>query len=355
MNPDPLHARTRFTLPPDLAATEPPEQRGLARDEIRLLVAEAGRPVRHTTFRNLAELLEPGDLIVANTSATRASAVDGVRGDGRPVTVHISHPVPNGCGWIVELRTPGGAARIRDAHVRELVHLPRGVTAVLTAAHPDPSRRSGSRLWLARIPVEGGVPGWLARVARPITYGHLRSRPVLAAYQTVFARDPGSAEMPSAGRPFSPRVLADLSARDVGTAEVTLHTGVSSTDAHEPPLAEWFRVPPDTASRVNDTRTRGGRVVAVGTTVTRALESATDTHGRLSPATGWTDLVLGPDHAPRVVDGLITGWHEPEASHLLLLEAVAGPELVGQAYTAALAERYRWHEFGDSCLLLRER
>jgi S-adenosylmethionine:tRNA ribosyltransferase-isomerase len=127
---------------------------------------------------------------------------------------------------------------------------------------------------------------------------------------------------------------------------------VSSTESGEPPPAEWFRVPADTARQVNQARARGSRVVAVGTTVTRALESAADTRGRLSPAAGWTGLVLGPDRAPRVVNGLITGWHEPEASHLLLLEAVAGPELVGQAYTAALTEHYQWHEFGDSCLLL---
>ena len=347
-----MNPRTRFTLPPELAATEPPEQRGLARDEVRLLVAEANRPIRHTTFRNLGAYLRPGDLVVVNTSATRAAAVDGLRGNGRPVTVHLSHPTPHGDGWIVELRTLGGNTRLPDAHVGELVHLPRGVTAVLIAAHPDPFRRSGSRLWLAHIPVEGGVPGWLQQVGRPVTYGHLRSGPPLAAYQTVFARDPGSAEMPSAGRPFSARVLADLADRGVPVAELTLHTGVSSTESGEPPPAEWFRVPPDTAHQVNQARARGSRVVAVGTTVTRALESAADTRGRLSPATGWTGLVLGPDRAPRVVNGLITGWHEPEASHLLLLEAVAGPELVGQAYTAALTEHYQWHEFGDSCLLL---
>jgi S-adenosylmethionine:tRNA ribosyltransferase-isomerase len=208
---------------------------------------------------------------------------------------------------------------------------------------------------LAHIPVEGGVPGWLECVGRPISYGHLHVRPPLSAYQTVFARDPGSAEMPSAGRPFSARVLADLSRRGVGVSEVTLHAGVSSTEPGEPPPAEWYQVPPETAAQVNATHAKGGRVVAVGTTVARALESAADPRGRLSAHAGWTALVLGPDRAPRVVDGLITGWHEPDASHLLLLEAVAGPELVGQAYAAALAARYRWHEFGDSCLLLPER
>ena len=226
-----------------------------------------------------------------------------------------------------------------------------------------------SRLWRARIPVEGGLPGWLDRVGRPITYGYLRSRPALPAYQTIFARDPGSAEMPSAGRPFSARVLADLARRGIGRAEVTLHAGVSSTEAGEPPPAEWYRVPDETARRVAATRARGGRVIAVGTTVARALESAADPSGVLAGKAGWTDLVLGPDRASRVVDGLVTGWHEPDASHLLLLEAVAGPQhgrgadavrrgllgeesLVARAYAAALAARYRWHEFGDSCLLL---
>jgi S-adenosylmethionine:tRNA ribosyltransferase-isomerase len=249
------------------------------------------------------------------------------------------------------VRSRGGADRVRDARVGDRVRLPRGVTATGTAAHPDPTRRLGSRLWLARIPVEGGVAGWVERVGHPIRYGHLRGRAPLAAYQTIFARDPGSAEMPSAGRPFTGRVLADLARRGVDIAEVTLHTGVSSTEVGEPPPAEWYTVPAGTVRHIELTRARGGRVVAVGTTVVRALESV----ARDGTRTGWTDLVVGPENPPRLVDGLITGWHEPGASHLLLLEAVAGPELVNNAYAAALAAGYRWHEFGDSCLLLPSR
>ena len=202
--------------------------------------------------------------------------------------------------------------------------------------------------------MEGGVAGWLGRVGRPITYGHLRGRPPLSAYQTIFARDPGSAEMPSAGRPFSARVLADLARRGVARAEITLHAGVSSTEAGEPPPAEWYRVPDETAQRVAAVRARGGRVVAVGTTVVRALESTADHRGRAQPQEGWTSLVLGPERPARVVDGLLTGLHEAEASHLDLLRAVAGDRLVDRAYDAAAhgPHRYLWHEFGDTMLFL---
>ena len=158
--------------------------------------------------------------------------------------------------------------------------------------------------------------------------------------------------MPSAGRPFTPVVLAGLRARGVRVADVELHTGVSSLEAGENPLPERYRVPAATADVVNATRAAGGRIVAVGTTATRALESVAAPNGVVHAGSGWTSLVIGPDRPARVVDGLITGWHEPEASHLLLLEAVAGTDLVGRAYAAALAAGYLWHEFGDSCLLL---
>jgi S-adenosylmethionine:tRNA ribosyltransferase-isomerase len=162
----------------------------------------------------------------------------------------------------------------------------------------------------------------------------------------------GSAEMPSAARPFSSAVLGGLRSRGVAVAEIVLHTGVSSLEADEVPLPERYRVPAATADAVNATRAAGGRVIAVGTTATRALETVADPTGRVHAGTGWTDLVLGPRRPTRVVNGLITGWHEPEASHLLLLEAVAGARLVGRAYAAAVDCGYRWHEFGDSCLLL---
>jgi S-adenosylmethionine:tRNA ribosyltransferase-isomerase len=215
--------------------------------------------------------------------------------------------------------------------------------------------RPKCRLWRARVDVPGGAEAYLARYGRPIAYGYLRGRWPLPMYQTVFAREPGSAEMPSAGRPFTAELVTGLVSAGVTVAPVVLHTGVSSLESGEPPQPERFRVPEHTASLVNWARGHGGRVVAVGTTVARALESVVRPDGSVAAGGGWTDLVLSPDRPARVVNGLVTGMHEPEASHLLLLESVAGPALVQRAYDAAVQNRYLWHEFGDSCLLLPAR
>jgi S-adenosylmethionine:tRNA ribosyltransferase-isomerase len=131
-----------------------------------------------------------------------------------------------------------------------------------------------------------------------------------------------------------------------------LHTGVSSLEAHEPPYAEYYRVPAETAHAVNDTKRRGGRVVAIGTTVVRSLETVVDERGHVNPGEGWTETVITPERGVRAVDGLLTGWHEPEASHLDMLEAVAGRDLIEHSYNAALDAGYLWHEFGDVHLIL---
>jgi S-adenosylmethionine:tRNA ribosyltransferase-isomerase len=333
---------------PVRSATEPPEARGLARDEVRLLVARP-RGVEHATFRDLAGFLEPGDLVVVNTSGTLPAAVDGVRA-GQAVTVHVSTALDDGT-WAVELR-PGARADgpVGDVRRGDLVELAEGRLHVV---EPWPDRDAAwSRLWRVRALVPGSVPAYLGRHGRPIAYSYVPGDWPLRDYQTVLARHPGSAEMPSAGRPFTDRLVTDLVTAGVAVAPVTLHAGVSSLEAGEPPLPERFTVPAATARLVEHTRRHGGRVVAVGTTVTRALETVAAADGSLSAGAGWTDLVLGPDRPARVVTGLVTGWHEPGASHLRLLEAVAGPELVACAYDEARAAGYLWHELGDSALLL---
>ncbi|WP_439675138.1 S-adenosylmethionine:tRNA ribosyltransferase-isomerase [Embleya sp. MST-111070] len=329
-------------------ATEPAEARGLARDGVRLLV-HTGEHVEHTVFRDLGRHLGPGDLLVVNTSATLPAAVDGYRADGSPVTVHFATRLDEET-WIVELRhtdgTPGPVAGVRRF---EAVRFPGTRCGMALLLDPYPHEHTPQRLWKARISVpHARVETFLADRGRPISYAHVRERWPLTAYQTIFARDEGSAEMPSAGRPFTHELVVDLITRGVTVAPIVLHTGVSSQEVGEPPLREWFAVPESTANLVR----RARRVIAVGTTVTRALESAVGPDGEIAAASGWTDLMLGPDRPARVVDGVISGLHAPEATHLLLLEAVVGRAVVRRAYDAAMAEDYLWHEFGDSSLLL---
>jgi S-adenosylmethionine:tRNA ribosyltransferase-isomerase len=339
---------TTFSVPPSAEATSPPEWRGLERDEVRLM---AVRPDGVTTvgFRELPGLLAPGDLVVINTSATLPGRLDARRADGIVVPLHWSATLDDG-SWVVEVRRPGNDGPDLGVEPGSVLELPAGVRATLISGHPDPARPH--RLWRARTEPQV-TTDYLQRHGRPIGYGYLAGSFPLTAFQNAYATEPGSAEMASAGRPLTERVLTRLVAAGILVAPLTLHTGVSSPELHEDPYPERFAVPRVTARVVNATRQAGGRVVGVGTTVARALETATDDDGVTRPAAGWTDLVLGPDRPARAVTGLLTGLHEPGASHLQLLEAVAGPDLVRAAYAAAVAEGYLWHEFGDSMLFLR--
>lgn len=341
---------TVFTLPEGRTATGPAESRGVGRDRVRLLIARPGR-IHHSRFDQIGDHLEGGDLLVVNTSATRPGALDA-EWRGRSVILHLSNQLDDG-RWLVELRRPDGEGPILDAQVGDRIRLDAGGRAVLEAPLDS---GGGRRLWRSRLLVPSPHDRYLEIHGRPITYGYSKRPWPLESYQTVFARvdDPtgASAEMPSAARPFTPALVTDLVSRGLTIAPVTLHAGVSSLEQGETPPPERFTVPPMTAAMANLTRRRGQRVVAVGTTVARALESVTDSRGVATPGGGWTDLVLGPDRPARLVTGLVTGWHPPEASHLLLLEAVAGAELVGRAYRAALESDYLWHEFGDSALFL---
>ncbi len=342
---------TRFLLPPGSDATVPPELRGLARDQIRLLVARPSG-VQHLRFRDLPDQLNPGDLVVVNTSATVAAALDGKRADGAAVVVHIAGPGPGGT-WIVELRRVDGRGPDNQAHAGVRVALPGGVQLDLREPYPRPAaHRGASRLWLATVTPKVALLTYLNSHGRPVAYKYQAAPRPLRDYQTVYADQPGSAEMPSAGRPFTAPLMLKLMTRGVPVAPIVLHAGLSSPELHEPPTPERYQVPDVTARLVTSTRAAGGRVVAVGTTVVRALETATGPDGITRAAHGWTDLVLSSDRPTRAVNGLVSGLHPPEASHLLLLDAVAGPQLTDAAYQAAVDEHYLWHEFGDSTLLL---
>ena len=352
-----------FELPVALEATMPPELRGIERDGVRLMVAKRDVcPLVNARFDELPELLEPGDLLVVNVSATLPASVSGQRagtcGEER-VRVHFSAPAAGSDDrwWVVELRSADGATPVK-AEPGETISLGANGAGRLELVAPY---AASGRLLLARLHAGDGdgardgetVPELLWRIGEPIRYGYVARRWPLAAYQNVYATTPGSAEMPSAGRPITERLLDALAARGVGVAAICLHTGVSSPERHEPPLPEQYEVPAATVQAVEATRARGGRVIAVGTTVVRALETAAGDDGVLSPASGWTRLVIEPDQEIHVVDGLITGWHEPEASHLMMLEAIGGLPLLERSYAEAVARGYLWHEFGDSHLILR--
>jgi S-adenosylmethionine:tRNA ribosyltransferase-isomerase len=338
--------RLRFELPPHLEAATPPEARGITRDAVRLMVAyKSDNRLVHTHFNDLPRHLDSGDLVVVNTSGTLAAAVDATAPNGAPLSVHLSTQLPAGL-WVVELRRDDGP--FRDAQPGWVLHLPASGEVELLA----PYGASNGRLWVAVLRLLDPLLTYLAVHGRPIRYGYVRGSWPISMYQNVYATEPGSAEMPSAGRPFTPEVITRLVAKGVGVAPLVLHTGVSSLESHEPPYAEQYRVPAHTAHLVNDTHRQGGRVIAIGTTVVRSLETVADERGHVHPGEGWTETVITPERGVRAVDGLLTGWHEPEASHLDMLEAIAGRSLVEHSYDAALAEGYLWHEFGDVHLIL---
>lgn len=338
----------RFVLPPELEASVPAEARGMTRDAVRMMVAIRGSgQIRHTSFIGLPTFLSAGDLVVVNISGTLAAEVSATDSSGRALDLHLSTLQPDG-RWTVELRQDGEPCF--GAETGERIGLEGGGHALLTA--PFSQHPLGVRLWLAEIDIPLPLHSYLAVHGRPIKYKYVAGRWPISAYQNAWSIEPGSAEMPSAGRPFTPEMVTRLVAGGIAVAPVLLHTGVASLEASEPPYPEIFRVPPATARQVNETRREGGRVIAIGTTVVRALETVVDGDGVVSPASGWTDKVVTPDSVVRSVDGMLTGWHEPEASHLAMLEAIAGRPLLEASYDAALTEGYLWHEFGDVHLIL---
>lgn len=337
---DAAAGRLEFVLPEALEAREPPEARGLSRDGVRLLVSStrADRIV-HARFTDLPAFLRSGDLLVVNVSATIPAALTARRADGTEVALHVSTRLPADL-VIVEFRNAALSAG-------ETVALPAGGSAAVLAPYPR-----SSRLWVARLTLPEALLPYLSRWGRPVTYRYVRGRWPIEMYQNVYASVPGSAEMPSAGRAFTPRLLDRLSGRGVEIVPVLLHTGVASLEHDEPPYEEYFEVSHEAASTLGRARRQGRRVIAVGTTAVRAVESALDAAGRPIASRGWTDLVITPERGVHLVGGLLTGFHEPRATHLSLLQAFAGPAHLERAYHAALEAGYLWHEFGDLHLIL---
>jgi S-adenosylmethionine:tRNA ribosyltransferase-isomerase len=351
---------TAFDLPAALEATEPPEARGLRRDDVRLLVSDVAKDsIEHARFRDLPRWLSAGDLLVVNTSGTLNAALSATTDTGDTFELHLSTRLPGGF-WTIEVRQPGEKASLPYGSGRAgmTFKLPDNGRVTLLAPYPlTASLHSPSRLWMAAIDIPGEIHAYLGRHGFPIRYSYVKRPWPGAMYQTVFATEPGSAEMPSAGRPFTPELVTTLVSRGVQVAPLLLHTGVGSLECHEPPYEEFYRVPIDTADRVNAARRAGRRIIAVGTTVVRALETVTSERGITAPGEGWTDLVVTQDRPSRSINGLITGLHEPRATHLAMLEGIVarfpdGSRHLERAYAEARHAEYLWHEFGDSHLIL---
>ncbi|HEX8684346.1 MAG TPA: S-adenosylmethionine:tRNA ribosyltransferase-isomerase [Ardenticatenaceae bacterium] len=346
-----------FQLPCELEASEPPEARGLRRDEVRLMVSYLSDDrVVHTRFNRIADFLEPGDVLVINTSGTMNAALNATREDGSALELHLSTRLPAEL-WIVEVRLPSGNTTkpFYHAQVGETLRLGEGATAHLLTPYQSEQRGAegaGVRLWIATLSLPRPLDEYLTRHGFPIRYSYVKEGWPNEYYQTVYANEMGSAEMPSAGRAFTYELVTALVAKGVQVAPLVLHTGVASLEDHEPPYEEFYRVPAETARLVNAARAQGRRVVAVGTTAVRALETVTDESGVTHPGEGWTRLVITPERGMRAVTGLLTGLHEPRATHLAMLEALAGREHLRVTYDEALERAYLWHEFGDLHLIL---
>jgi S-adenosylmethionine:tRNA ribosyltransferase-isomerase len=358
-----------FTLPPELAAREPAERRGLARDGVRLLVIDRRTgATQHTRFDRLGEHLEPGDLLVFNSSRTLPAALDGCAPGGPCLEVRLAEHLPDD-SWLAlllcrPLTLPSPPSDGEEGRVRGggpfacglrrglVLHFGHGLRATV---HERDARIP--RLWRLRFSRAGReLIDLLYRLGRPVRYEHVSQPWGLDYYQTVYAREPGSAEMPSAGRAFTWRLLFGLRRQGVEVAHVVLHTGLSSyldddLDAGHPVCEEEYLVSEAAAEKVNGARAAGRRVIAVGTTVVRALESAAGPSGRVDAGHGYTRLRVTAGHRLRAVDGLLTGLHEPEASHLDLLTAFLPAGRVKEAYEEAVALGYLWHEFGDLNLI----
>lgn len=342
-----------FTLPPELAADEPPERRGIARDQVRLLVIDrASGEIEHTRFDHFGDFLSPGDLLVFNSSRTLPASLSGCVEQGPCIEIRLAEHLPDD-SWLALLLCRQGDPFSCGLRPNMLIDLGEGLTAKIT----ERDERI-PRLWKLNFSKSGSeLINSFYRLGRPVRYEYVSAPWGLDYYQTVYAREPGSAEMPSAGRAFTWKLLFDLQRRGVETAYIVLHTSLSSylddeLDAQHPASEEEYLVGEQAAQKINSAHERKGRVIAVGTTVVRTLESIADEKRSVRAGHGYTRLHITANHQLRVVDGLLTGLHEPEASHLDLLAAFLPAEKIVEAYEEAVRQRYLWHEFGDLNLIL---
>lgn len=331
-----------FYLPNELNASQPPERRGVRRDHVKLMVLDkiTGK-VKHDQFFRLMDYLKPGDLLVMNNSRTLpAILLAKILRDQQKVEIRLAKRRSEGI-WDVlivsEKVNLGDTLQFSPDLYATVIDLKE--TSPLKTIHFS---KTGTELLNS-----------IYTLGDPVRYEYINCEWELDYYQTVFASQPGSVEMPSAGRAFSWEMLFNLRRKGVGLEFIQLHTGLSYMldDEYEPSPAdnyEEYYLSQTTLEKVQKTRAAGGRVIAVGTTVVRALETAAKT-GVLS---GETNLYINSQFPLKMVDGIITGFHEPKASHLDMLTAFVAQDILWKAYQEAIHRRYLWHEFGDMNLII---
>jgi S-adenosylmethionine:tRNA ribosyltransferase-isomerase len=329
-------------------------------DAERLLVVDVGaRRIRDALVGQLPTFLHEGDLVVVNDAATLPASLRGRTASGSPIELRLLEPPEEAFGatrarvallgagdWRTRTEDRPAPPALRAGEEITLGDLRARVLASEGREAAVAFDRAGARFWSA-----------LYRAGKPVQYAHVRDELALWHVQTAFASRPWAAEQPSAGRPLTWETLLALRRRGVALARVTHAAGPSSVDGGEYdarlPRPERYDIPSETVRAIGEARAAGGRVVAVGTTVVRALEgSAMQRGGELAAGSGTTALVIGPGHRLHVVDALVSGLHEPGSSHFELLGVFAPADLLLEAHDHATRAGYLGHELGDSCLML---
>ncbi|MDB4905863.1 MAG: S-adenosylmethionine tRNA ribosyltransferase [Gemmatimonadetes bacterium] len=334
-----------FALPPELVAQQPAARRDASR---LMIVRREPGTIEHGTFTDLPSLLAPGDALVVNRSRVFRARLLGTRDSGAPAEVFLLRAL-GGDRWEAMV-SPGGKLK-----PGRRVTIAPGFEAVIIETTERRTRVVELR---ASIPIAEAIAQW-GHVPLPPYIERADAAVDAERYQTVYSREEGSVAAPTAGLHFTPELLAQLDARGVRRGEVLLHVGagtfkpVEVDDPAEHVMhEEWFDVPTETAALVADTKARGGRVCAVGTTSVRALESAADAHGAVREGSAETRIFLRPPSGPRVVDALVTNFHLPRSTLIMLVASLAGYELTMRAYAEAVRERYRFYSYGDAMVIL---
>ena len=343
-----------FTLPDALSAKKPPELHGINRDHVKLFVLDRkNAKTYHSAFNHLSDYLKRGDLLIFNSSRTLPASLKTINYKAQQnLEVRLAEHLPDD-SWLVLFLYRNKNHFHSNLQPGLKIEFESGLSATIIERNIH-----NPRLWKIKFSANGPeLINLFYQIGKPIHYGYISAPLPLEYFLTVFAKDPGSSEMPSAGRAFTWKMLFDLKNKGIDTAFLTLHTGLSSymdddSNAGHLIAEEEYFISESTADKIETNRMSKGRIIAVGTSVVRVIESSALQTGKVVPGHAYTSLRITESHKLKIANGLITGFHEPEARHLDLISAFLSPALIKKTYEEAIEKKYLWHEFGDLCLIL---